>query len=288
MIRSMTAFARCSREAQWGVLNWELRAVNHRYLEMNVRMPEELRVIEPAVRNLVNKSLSRGKLECNLRFQPVYDENTSLSVNVVLAKQLAEASREVDHLLYNPSAISSLDVLRWPGVLNPTEIDWEAVQKEALSLLEEGLAELIETRAREGEQLKGLIVKRLDAMAEVVAAVRQKMPDIVAAQRDKLTEKIRDIAEQIDETRLAQEIAILVQKMDVDEEMDRLDTHIQEVRRILQQDKPIGRRLDFLMQELNREANTLGSKSVTTDSTQASVELKVLIEQMREQVQNIE
>ena len=141
MIRSMTAFARCSREAQWGVLNWELRAVNHRYLEMNVRMPEELRVIEPAVRNLVNKSLSRGKLECNLRFQPVYDENTSLSVNVVLAKQLAEASREVDHLLYNPSAISSLDVLRWPGVLNPTEIDWEAVQKEALSLLEEGLAE---------------------------------------------------------------------------------------------------------------------------------------------------
>jgi uncharacterized protein (TIGR00255 family) len=173
-------------------------------------------------------------------------------------------------------------------VLNPSEIDWEALQKEALTLLGEGLAELVETREREGEQLKAIIEKRLDAMSDVVADIRQKMPDIVAAQRDKLAEKIREITDQLDEARLAQEVAILTQKMDVDEEIDRLETHIQEVRRTLQQDKPVGRRLDFLMQELNREANTLGSKSVNTDSTQASVELKVLIEQMREQVQNIE
>ena len=228
MIRSMTAFARCSREAKWGVLNWELRAVNHRYLEMNVRMPEEIRVMESAVRNLVNKTLSRGKLECNLRFQPVIDENASLSVNMVLAKQLSEASREIDHLLYNPASVNAFDILRWPGVLNPSEIDWEALQKEALTLLGEGLAELVETREREGEQLKAIIEKRLDAMSDVVADIRQKMPDIVAAQRDKLAEKIREITDQLDEARLAQEVAILTQKMDVDEEIDRLETHIQE------------------------------------------------------------
>jgi len=288
MVCSMTAFARNRQEAQWGVLSWELRSVNHRFLEASVRMPEDLRVIEPAVRNLVSKKLSRGKVECNLRFQAAMEEKAEFSVNTALAKQIADSSRKIDHLLYNPASVNAMDILRWPGVLTTSETDWDMLQKQALTLLETALDELIESRQREGQALQEIITKRLDGMQREVEKVRGFMPELLQAQREKIENRIKEMAVDVDEARLAQEVAMLAQKMDVDEEMDRLETHIKEVRRTLKQKKPIGRRLDFLMQELNREANTLGSKSVSSDSTQSSVELKVLIEQMREQVQNIE
>jgi uncharacterized protein (TIGR00255 family) len=287
MIRSMTAFARGDRQGEWGTLVWEIRSVNHRYLEVSMRLPEDMRVLDAKIRSTVNRLLNRGKVECNLRYQPAAGE-AALSINFELARQLADTSREIDHLLYNPAAVNSLDVLRWPGVMNPPEVNWDELREQAMQLLEEALQELLATRQREGERLGEMITQRLDGMQEIVADVRSRLPQIMQQQRDKLNARLEELDVQIDEARLEQEVAILLSKMDVDEEMDRLATHLDEVRRTLQQDKPIGRRLDFLMQELNREANTLGSKSVDIATTQASVELKVLIEQMREQVQNIE
>ena len=288
MIRSMTAFSRCDRSTDWGTLSWELRTVNHRYLEPGFRMPEELRMIESKLREQLGKRLGRGKIECNLRFQSQPGAQANMSVNTELAKQLIDASREVDHLLYNPSSVNSIDILRWPGVMDSGSADWEALRTAALELFNEGLDELITTREREGERLKAMIEERLDAMAVIVAEVREAIPGIISAQRDKIIERLAGLDVQLDDNRLEQEAALLVQKMDVDEEMDRLATHLDEVRRNLQGDKPVGRRLDFLMQELNREANTLGSKSINIDTTRASVDLKVYIEQMREQIQNIE
>lgn len=288
MIRSMTAFARCDRLTDWGTLSLELRSVNHRYLESGLRMPEELRPIEPKVRELLSKRLGRGKLECNLRFQAQVDSETGLNINTELAKQLVAASREIDHLLYNSAAVNSIDILQWPGVIDTGSADWTCLRKEAVSLLGEALDELIATREREGERLKQLIAERLDTMEKIVADVRKYIPEIIVAQRKKIIERLGDIDIKLDESRLEQEAALLVNKMDVDEEMDRLATHIDEVRRNLEADKPVGRRLDFLMQEMNREANTLGSKSMHIDTTRSSVDLKVLIEQMREQIQNIE
>jgi len=288
MIRSMTAFSRCDRSTDWGTLSWEIRTVNHRYLEPSFRMPEELRMIESKLREQLAKRLGRGKVECNLRFQSQPGSQANLSVNTDLAKQLIEASREVDHLLYNPSSVNSIDILRWPGVIDSGDADWDALRQAALELFSEGLDELITTREREGERLKAMIEERLDAMAVIVTDVRKAIPDIISAQRNKIIERLAGLDVELDDSRLEQEAAVLVQKMDVDEEMDRLATHLDEVRRNLQGDKPVGRRLDFLMQELNREANTLGSKSINIDTTRASVDLKVYIEQMREQIQNIE
>ncbi len=288
MIRSMTAFARCDNDTDWGTLNWELRSVNHRYLEPSLRLPDDLRVLEPKIRERLAARLGRGKLDCTLRLQLRADAGGSLSINTDLARQLVDASREIDHMLYNPSAINSMDVLRWPGVLDAAGVDWDSLRNEALALLDKALDELLLVREREGARLRDMIIERLDAMQEIVAKVRGRIPEIIAQQREKIIEKLAELDVKLDETRLEQEAALLVQKMDVDEEMDRLATHIDEVRRNLEGDKPIGRRLDFLMQEMNREANTLGSKSIDIDTTRASVDLKVLIEQMREQIQNIE
>jgi len=288
MIRSMTAFARCESASEWGTLSWEIRAVNHRYLEQNFRMPEELRAIESKAREVLTQRLGRGKIECNLRFQPQTGETTSLNINEEFAKQLVAASREVDHLLYNSAAINAMDVLRWPGVLSSDNADWKQLQQQSLVLLNDALDELISTREREGERLKAMIIERLDAMQEIVSNVRKRMPEIIKGQRDKVVERLQALDVKLDENRFEQEAAILAQKIDVDEEMDRLATHLDEVRRNLESKKPVGRRLDFLMQELNREANTLGSKSIDIETTRASVDLKVFIEQMREQIQNIE
>lgn len=287
MIRSMTAFARRDSTTQSGVLSWEVRSVNHRYLEVSLRLPEEFRAMDVAVRKLVGTYLARGKVECNLKFQPAVS-GAQLSINTELAQQVVTAARQIDHLLYNPAAVNSIDILRWPGVLNPAEVDWEQLRGAALAALEETLQALREARLREGEDLKRHVLQRVDAMAGLVEDVRARMPELVVRQRDKLRARVAELAEQVDAERMEHEVAVLAQKMDVDEEMDRMATHLQEVRRTLDQEEPIGRRLDFLMQELNREANTLGSKSVDVESTRASVELKVLIEQMREQVQNIE
>ena len=288
MIRSMTAFSRCDNGTNWGTLSWEVRTVNHRYLEPSFRMPEELRAIESQLRERLTKRLGRGKVECNCRFQAQQETQTSLTINTEFTRQLVETSREVDHLLYNPSAVNSLDILRWPGVIETSSADWEALRKDALALFDEALDDLINSREREGDRLKTMIIERLDAMEVIVAEVRKIIPDIIVAQRNKIIERLNGLDVELDGGRLEQEAAILVHKMDVDEEMDRLATHLDEVRRNLSGNKPVGRRLDFLMQELNREANTLGSKSINIDTTRASVDLKVLIEQMREQIQNIE
>jgi uncharacterized protein (TIGR00255 family) len=288
MIRSMTAFARCDANTAWGTLSWEVRSVNHRYLEASLRMPEEIRSIEAKLRERLSKRLGRGKVECNLRFQPGSEDKTSLNINTELARQVVDASREIDHLLYNSAAVNAMDILRWPGVLDSGSADWEALRERALSLFDEALDELVSTREREGARLREMILERLEGMSRHVAEVREQIPAIIAAQRQKILERLSELDVKLDEGRLEQEAALLVNKMDVDEEMDRLGAHIDEVRQNLDAKKPVGRRLDFLMQEMNREANTLGSKSIAIDTTRASVDLKVLIEQMREQIQNIE
>jgi uncharacterized protein (TIGR00255 family) len=284
----MTAFARQEGDGEWGALQLELRSVNHRYLEVNPRLPEELRQLETAMRERIGRRLGRGKVDCNVRYQPPSATAGELKVNTELVRQLAHASREVDSLIYNPAPVNSLEVLRWPGVLESAGIDMEQLHGAALGLLDAALEELDENRRREGEKLKAIILQRCDSAAEVVAGVRSRLPEVLATLRQRLRDRLAELRQELDENRLEQEMVIQAQKLDVDEEMDRLETHLAEVRRVLERDEPVGRRLDFLMQELNREANTLGSKSADSETTRASVELKVLIEQMREQIQNIE
>jgi uncharacterized protein (TIGR00255 family) len=283
----MTAFARQEAQHEWGSLIWEVRSVNHRYLEPHLRLPESLRDIEGPLREALRKKLSRGKIECTLRFVAEAQSQT-LTVNETFARELLDAAQQMENLLQVSKPIDTMDLLRWPGVLQDTSLDMDAVKKAALSLFHTALDELIESRAREGVELAALIDQRLDTITEIVVDVRSKLPGILQAQRDNLKARLEEFKADLDQNRVEQEMVILAQKADVDEEMDRLNTHVQEVKRVLKSKGPIGRRLDFLMQELNREANTLSSKSIVTDTTQSAVELKVLIEQMREQIQNIE
>lgn len=287
MTRSMTAFARQEVQHSWGSLTWEVRSVNHRYLEPHLRLPESLRDLEGPLREQLRKNLSRGKVECTLRFVAEAQSQT-LTVNQEFAGELVAAAQQVADIIPNAQQLDPLEVLRWPGVLQDTKLDMDAVKKAGLELFKLALAELIENRGREGAELANLIDQRLDAITEIVTDVRTKLPGILTAQRENLQARLDELQAELDPTRLEQEMVILAQKADVDEEMDRLNTHVQEVKRVLKQKGPIGRRLDFLMQELNREANTLSSKSIVSDTTQSAVELKVLIEQMREQIQNIE
>ncbi|MDO6563297.1 YicC/YloC family endoribonuclease [Amphritea sp. 1_MG-2023] len=287
MTRSMTAFARQEAQHQWGSLIWEVRSVNHRYLEPHLRLPDSLRDIEGPLRESLRKKLSRGKVECTLRFVAEAKSQT-LTVNETFARELLDAAQQMENLLPVSKPIDTMDLLRWPGVLQDTSLDMDAVKKAALTLFHSALDELIESRHREGVELAALIDQRLDTISEIVTDVRSKLPGILQAQRDNLKARLAEFKAELDPNRIEQEMVILAQKADVDEEMDRLNTHVQEVKRVLKSKGPIGRRLDFLMQELNREANTLSSKSIVTDTTQSAVELKVLIEQMREQIQNIE
>lgn len=287
MTRSMTAFARQEAEHEWGSLSWEIRSVNHRYLEPHLRLPENFRDLEGNLRENLRKSLSRGKVECALRFNPEAKVQ-QMVVNEEYAQQVISAAETLKGMLPEHRPVDPLELLRWPGVLQDTKLDMDQVKASARNLFSKALEDLIEGRKREGVELAALINQRLDAISEIVKEVREKMPQILQAQRDNLSQRLEELKVDLDEGRLEQEMALLAQKADVDEEMDRLDTHVQEVRRVLKQKGPIGRRLDFLMQELNREANTLSSKSVVANTTQCAVELKVLIEQMREQIQNIE
>ena len=288
MVRSMTAFARRETSAEWGELSIELRTVNHRYLDVSLRMPEELRVLEPKLREAISARLARGKVECNIRYKTADASQNEFTINKELAGHLAKASREVDALLYSPSPINSLDVLRWPGVLVYPEKDMAPIHEAVLKLVGQALDDLVVSREREGEKLKAFILERCQSIAEEVERVKAILPDIMANWHAKLQKRLQDLGSEVDASRLAQETTMLAQKMDVDEEVDRIGAHLGEIKRVLDSDKPMGRRLDFLIQELHREANTLGSKSIDTESTKASVELKVLIEQAREQVQNIE
>lgn len=287
MTRSMTAFARQEAEHEWGSLSWEIRSVNHRYLEPHLRLPENFKELEGFLRENLRKTLSRGKVECTLRFTPEA-EVQQLVVNERYVKEVIQAAESVQGMLSNHQALDALELLRWPGVLQDTKIDMGLVKQSAKDLFGKALEDLLEGRGREGVELAVLINQRLDSISDIVAEVREKMPQILQNQRDNLAQRLEELKADLDESRLEQEMALLAQKADVDEEMDRLNTHVQEVRRVLKQKGPIGRRLDFLMQELNREANTLSSKSIVANTTQSAVELKVLIEQMREQIQNIE
>lgn len=287
MIHSMTAFARRESQGDWGAFTMELRSVNHRYLELGLRLPEEVRVLEPRIREKINQSLGRGKVDCTLRYQAPA-EYATLEINRELVTQLAHVSREIDGIIYNPAPVNSFDVLRWPGVLQLPTPEPERLHAEAMALLDAALADLVETRRREGEKLKELILQRCTAMGEIVAQVNARRPEVLARARGRLDARLAELKGELDPTRLEQELVLLAQRLDVEEELDRLNAHLEEVRRVLEQAEPVGRRLDFLMQELNREANTLSSKSQDVDSTRHAVDLKVLIEQMREQVQNIE
>jgi uncharacterized protein (TIGR00255 family) len=286
-VHSMTAFARQSREAEWGSLQLELRSVNQRYLEPHFRLSEALRDLEPTFREALRSRLARGKVECSLRFDPAQGSE-SLALNRERLSALAEALAEVREVLPLAAMPDALALLDHPGVLDAQALDLDAVKAEATALFQTALDELIASRAREGDKLAALIRDRLAGVREQVAEVRRLMPVILERQRDQLLERLEVVKAELDPQRLEAELVLLAQKADVDEELDRLATHVSEVERQLGQKGPMGRRLDFLMQELNREANTLSSKSVVANTTRCAVELKVLIEQMREQIQNIE
>lgn len=287
MIHSMTAFARAEQAGANGTLSWELRSVNHRYLEPHLRLPESFRDLEGGIREALRNGLSRGKVECTLRFS---DDNAgkALQVNLERAAQLVAAAESVAGLIKQPAALNPLEVLGWPGVLVADAADPQALNQSALALFNQALNELKKGREREGAELAKLLNERLDSILEQVAALRELVPQMLAGQRQKILDRCTEMQAELDPQRLEQELVILAQKSDVAEELDRLSTHVNEVRRVLKTGGQAGRRLDFLMQELNREANTLGSKAFDTRSTNAAVNLKVLIEQMREQVQNIE
>lgn len=288
MPRSMTGFARLEEQYPWGHLICEIRTVNHRYLEPGLRLSDALRSLEPSLRESLRSQLGRGKVDVVLAFKPDEASGLSTDFNYELARDLVRMVEQVNQLAANPAPINALDILRWPGVLKARELDQELLDKEALTLFERTLRQLLDNRAREGAELSNLIEQRLQAISEQVTEVRGRMPELAAQQQEKLRARLEVLNTEVDEDRLAQELVYLAQKSDVAEELDRLAAHIAEVRRTLNQKEPIGRRLDFLMQELNREANTLSSKSTASSNTQAAVDMKVFIEQMREQVQNIE
>ncbi|MBL4763026.1 MAG: YicC family protein [Gammaproteobacteria bacterium] len=292
MTKSMTAFSRLQVQGDWGSLVWEIRSVNHRYLETMVRLPEELRAIEVSVRGVVAKVLERGKVECNLRYKPPKNSVSEVVINEGHARAVVAALHKIDAIMEQSTVATANDVLRWPGVVSEPDVDFSPLQKQALSSLSDALSELIAVRETEGSSLQALILQRCDAMNKIVSTLREHRPDMLKKLSEKMHKRINDHLEALnaepDQGRLEQELVMLAQKLDVDEEMDRLETHLTEVREVLKRDEAIGRRLDFLMQELNREANTLGSKSQDTSTTQLVVDLKVYIEQMREQVQNIE
>lgn len=288
MIQSMTAFARNQGQGPWGSAVCEVRSINHRFLEMSVRLPEALHELETLIRERIRHHVKRGKIECHLRYQPGDQIGTEVVINEGLAKQLCRANLTISEMLIEPAPVNPMDILHWPGVVQIPEVDLEAIQDHIMDLLEKALTDLIAARAREGEELKQLFLFRIDRMQEELGKVRQSVPEILQDQRERLMQRFKDLKIELDAARLEQEMVLYAQKSDVTEEIERLETHLSEIRRILKQGGVVGRRLDFLMQELNREANTLGAKSVSTDTTRASVELKVLIEQMREQVQNVE
>ncbi len=286
MIRSMTAYASAETTGSAGTLSCELRTVNHRYLELSPRLPDDLRVFESQLRERVAAKLSRGKLDLTVR-RTSDPRGESLQVNRALLARLSELNLDMV-ALFPGMQVQLTELLRFPGVMQQTEVDPQAQQAALFDVLDRALDALSATREREGDKLAVILHERLDAIEKVVADVRGWMPEIRAALRTRLETRLADLKQPVEPGRLEQELVLQITRTDVDEELDRLSTHIAETRRVLGLKEPVGRRLDFLMQEFNREANTLGSKSVDARSTNAAVELKVLIEQMREQVQNIE
>ena len=287
MIRSMTAYARREIKGDWGSAAWELRSVNQRYLETYIRLPEQFRSLEPVIRERLRSRLTRGKVECNLRFDLDPSAQSTLQLNEKLAKQLVAAAQWVK-MQSDEGEINPLEVLRWPGVMLAEEQDLDAISNELLVALETAIDYFITARESEGAALKTLIETRLDGVSAEVVKVRAQMPNVLQWQRERLVSKLEDAQVQLENTRLEQELVLMAQRVDVAEELDRLDAHVKETHKILKKEEAVGRRLDFMMQEFNRESNTLASKSINSDVTTSAIELKVLIEQMREQIQNIE
>ncbi|AVI66213.1 YicC family protein [Shewanella sp. WE21] len=287
MIQSMTAYARIEHKAQWGTASWEIRSVNQRYLETYLRLPEQFRSFEPVLRDRLRKRLSRGKVEVNLRYELADNSNNELQLNQALAKQLLGAATWLKQEA-GQGDVNLTDILRWPGVLASGEQDMDAIGADLMTAFDSAIDQFIEARGREGEAIKDMLLSRLDGVSEQIAIVREHMPTVMLYQREKLTNRLAEIKGELDPARIEQEMVLLAQKQDVAEEMDRLEAHVAEARRILKKGGSEGRRLDFMMQEFNRESNTLASKSISTEITSAAVELKVLIEQMREQIQNVE
>jgi uncharacterized protein (TIGR00255 family) len=288
MIRSMTAFARLVHNANYGQLTWELRSVNHRYMEPHFKLPDSMRALEPALRERLREQLSRGKLECILKLTSASEQQAGLQVNLTRARQVIDACQSIHQLMPSSQPEMAINILQWPGVIEEHAIDAEQLHADALLSFDQALEQLRVTREREGRELSNFVMERLEGIRTVTKSVRERLPTILQAQRDRLLARFAELKLEVDRDRLEQEMVLVAQKADVDEELDRLSTHVNEVQRVLKAGGACGRRLDFLMQELNREANTLSSKSIVSDTTQSAVELKVLIEQMREQIQNIE
>ena len=288
MIRSMTGFARRERQGPWGTLTCEMRTVNHRYLEITLRLPEELRALDNEIRQAIAGSLRRGKVDANIYLKPTADTQRALELDTRLLDELAARIEEVRERLKETAPISPVELLRWPGILREAELDLAPVASAALELAREALAELNEMRLREGQRIRELLLARSATMRTQSQAVKARLPEVSQRVRDRIKERIAQLGLAPDSERLEQELVLYAHKMDVDEELDRLAGHLDEVEAALASSEPAGRRLDFLMQELNREANTLSSKSQDAETTKAAVDMKVAIEQMREQVQNVE
>ncbi|WP_432460485.1 YicC/YloC family endoribonuclease [Agarivorans sp. QJM3NY_25] len=286
MIHSMTGYARHQLKADWGSATWEIRSVNQRYLETYWRMPEQFRALEPVLRDKIRKALQRGKVECNLRFDADQASRGELQLNQALAEQLIKNAEWVQQQA--GGQINPVDILRWPGVMETPEQDADAISKELLAGWLVALEAFIESRASEGANTATMITSRLDKITQQVAFVREQMPAVMQWQRDRLKTRLAEVKDELEPQRIELEMIMVAQKIDVAEELDRLDSHVSETQKILKKGGACGRRLDFMMQEFNREANTLASKSINAEITQAAVELKVLIEQMREQIQNLE
>ncbi len=288
MLHSMTGFARQSSESSLGTLTWELRAVNHRYLDISFKMPDELKAHEPKLRQVVGDRLKRGKVECAFHFRRAIDKSSDMELDEELIKLISARINDVSSVVRNPGRADPLDILRWPGVVQQPKVDVEPLLEEALALLESAVGAMAEMRASEGDRIGAMLEARCAEIESLATGVRDRMPEVRDAMRQRQRERLDKLDVSADPERLEVEIALLLQKIDVDEEIDRLDSHLAEIRDAMSRDDAVGRRLDFLMQELNREANTLASKSADSETTKAAVELKVLIEQMREQVQNVE
>jgi uncharacterized protein (TIGR00255 family) len=288
MIASMTGFARREASGEWGTLVCELRSVNHRFLEAGFRLPDELRSAEGELRARLAQKVRRGKVDCSMSYRRPTGAAGVLEVDALALERLLAAAQTVARALHTPSTVNVFDVLRWPGVLREESVTGEPLLAAAGALFSTTLDELTATRAREGQRLRELLEQRCTALEGLIGAVRARLPEVQARARARLAERLAELTAAVDHERLEQELALLLQRLDVDEELERLTGHVAEVRRVIGAGEPAGRRLDFLMQELNREANTLSSKSQDLDTTRCAVDMKVVIEQMREQVQNAE
>ena len=288
MITSMTAFARQQHQSSLGVITCEIRSINHRYLDMNLYLPDMMRALEMPLRDLIRHALHRGKIECTLRYQGGNESETTFKLNEHVVNALCRASKEISKLFSTAMSMSSADVLRFPGVVETKEVSIQQLQQIILPLVKKTIEDLMAARAREGEELKQLFLNRIKKMVEQIQVVKENLPRVLKEQRERIIKHFHEAKVELDPTRLEQEMILFVHRTDVAEEIERLETHLHEVDRILKEGGLVGRRLDFLFQELNRETNTLASKSTDTQIAHAAVEMKVLIEQMREQVQNVE